>query len=161
MSERDDPPTLPAAEEEEVFAHLGSVLTQVDPVPATVLEAARAAQAWRRVDTELAELLFDSRVDRELAGVRSAADARQLTFQGPDVRVEIEITENPRRIAGQLVPGQAAEVEVRHPDGAFSVPSDRFGHFQAEGVPSGPVSLRCHLSGRTPATSVDTSWIVV
>jgi hypothetical protein len=159
----DDPstPDLAAAEEEELFEQLRSVVNRVDPVPPAVVEAARVARAWRRVDTELAELLYDSRVDRELAGVRSSPSARQLTFQAEGLRVEIEVTTNPRRIAGQLVPAQPAEVEVRHRGGAFSVPSDRFGHFQADGVPSGPLSLRCHLRDTPSATSVDTSWIVV
>lgn len=61
------------------------------PIPTRLTEAARAAFGWRRIDVELAELLFDSATD-ELAGVRgTATERRSLRFgaHGTELRVHL------------------------------------------------------------------------
>jgi hypothetical protein len=51
--------------DEALLARLQKVFDLVDPVPPSVVEAARAAYSWRRIDAELAELLGDSATDPE------------------------------------------------------------------------------------------------
>jgi hypothetical protein len=47
-------------EERDLLAQVARAAELADPVPAEVLEAARASLTWLRVDAELAELLADS-----------------------------------------------------------------------------------------------------
>jgi hypothetical protein len=47
-------------EERELLAEVARAAELADPVPAELLEAARASPTWLRVDAELAELLADS-----------------------------------------------------------------------------------------------------
>jgi hypothetical protein len=47
-------------EERQLLAEVARAAELADPVPAVVLEAARASLTWLRVDAELAELLADS-----------------------------------------------------------------------------------------------------
>jgi hypothetical protein len=47
-------------EERELLAEVARAAELADPVPAEVLEAARASLTWLGVDAELAELLADS-----------------------------------------------------------------------------------------------------
>jgi hypothetical protein len=138
-----------------VFADLKRVIGDSDPVPAEVVEAAVASRTWRRVEAELAELVYDSVVDADL--VRAGRGGRQLTFEAPELTVEVEV--GLVSLEGQLVPPQSAQVEVRHRDGSLTVAADRLGHFRVEGVPHGPVSLRCQPDlGSAPTV---TSWVVI
>lgn len=142
-------------DEEAVFADLKRVIGGSDPVPAEVVQAALASRTWRRVDAELAELVYDSVVDGAL--VRSSRGGRQLTFEAPELTVEVEV--GPGSLEGQLVPPQPGRVEVRHSDGSLTVAADRHGHFRVEAVLHGPVSLRCQPDlGNVPTV---TSWVVI
>jgi hypothetical protein len=145
-------------EDEQLLTELRSALVDVDPVPDGVTAAARDAFGWRTLDAELAALSYDSLLDdKVLAGVRSDGDAaRLLTFESPALTVEVEVGSG--RIIGQLVPPQAGEVEVRHAGGSMTVAADAVGRFVANGVPAGPVSLRCRT---TDAAAVVTDWIVL
>lgn len=141
--------------DDALTARLREIAAQVDPPPETLREAARWALSWRDPDAELAELTDDSTdADKELAGVRSVAAPRMVTFETGTLAVEVEVVESRdrRELVGQLVPPQAARVEVRHRDGTVETDADDLGRFAAE-VPAGPVSLRCRLAdGRTLAT---------
>ncbi len=143
---------------DELLARLKMLTAALDPVPRRVVEAARGSFTWQSVEAELAELVYDSVVDEELVGARGGG-ARQLTFEAPDVTIELEVAPGSGRINGQLVPPTEADVEVRHPHGSFTVRSDRLGHFRADGVPNGPISVRCRAgaAGRT----AHTDWVVV
>ena len=146
---RDDP------EELEVFDDLKRVIGDADPVPPEVVAAAVASRTWRRIDAELAELVYDSVVDAVL--VRNRGGARQLTFEASGLTVEVEV--GPRALDGQIVPPQPAQVELRHRDGSLSVSADRLGHFRVEQVPQGPISLRCQPDGA--CTPTETAWVVI
>lgn len=156
----DLPPDGPPPEEEHLMAELRTA-GALDPIPTDAVAAARAAFLWRTIDAELAELTYDSLFeDKELAGVRGAADARCLTFTTEDLTVELEASAaGPgRRLLGQLVPPQPGEVEVRHAGGTVTVPADELGRFSADVLP-GPVSLRCR--GTRSGGPVTTDWVVV
>jgi hypothetical protein len=129
-----------------------------DPVPSTVIEAARASFTWRSVDDELAELLSDS-ADLALTGVRGTGD-RRLSFEAPQLVIEFVLVPGPRgsRLEGQLAPAGPARIEVRHGSETTEIDADDHGRFVLDGVRNGPLALRVLRDGdapvRTPATSV-------
>jgi hypothetical protein len=143
---------------------LRRVVELVDPVPARVLDAARASFTWRTIDAELAELAYDSMLEasRE-ALVRASGAGRVLTFDSPGVSVELEVTSvgSTRRLLGQLVPPQPAAIEIRHPAGMVTVDADALGRFSADGIPAGPVSLVCRLTDGAPPKTIATDWLVL
>ena len=129
-----------------------------DPVPDSVVAAARSTFTWRSVDEELAELLSDS-ADLALTGVRGTGD-RRLAFEAPQLVIEFVLVPGPRgsRLEGQLAPPGPARIEVRHGDQMSEIEADAYGRFVLDGVRDGPLALRV-LRGddtpvRTPATSV-------
>ncbi|HSF85779.1 MAG TPA: hypothetical protein VLG28_09020 [Acidimicrobiia bacterium] len=145
-------------DDQQLLAVLGQVLDAADPVPAAVTEFAKAGFGWRNLENELAELVFDSATE-ELVGVRSEGDTRQVTFRAPGVEIEVAVVaEGARRIVGQLVPPQAATIELRHGAERQTTRSDTLGRFTFHDVPAGPVSLRCDLGGDH---SVQTDWLIV
>ncbi len=143
----------------ELLATLRGIWDAVDPVPAHVLEAARGAFAWRDIDTELAELILDSRLEE--AAVRSGDGPRLLTFatDGLTVEVEIATTSTGRNLVGQLVPPGPADVTVRCNGPDRVVQADQLGRFSAPGVPPGPVSLLCRRESPTGPSVLTTSWV--
>jgi len=155
MNERWDIETIG---DDELVALLAAALPQADPVPDVVTAFATAAYGWRTIDAELAELVFDSAVD-ELVGVRSEGDTRQVTFRAPGVEIEVTVlAEGVRRIVGQLVPAQAAEIELRYQGRSRTTHGDSLGRFTFSDVPTGPISLRCRLAD---SQTVQTDWLIV
>ena len=148
----------------ELLMILRDMIEETDPVPAALVEAARASFTWRTVDAELAELTSDSALDP--ATVRSTRAPRLLTFTAGETTVVVEVaplTADPdaeRRLLGQLVAPRPAQVEVRHGTGSFTVSADELGRFRAEPVPAGPISLACRFSPAGEPTIV-TSWVSV
>lgn len=143
--------------DDQLVEDLARGLEQVDPVPTEVTEFAKAAFAWRTLDAELAELVYDSSQE-ELAGVRSDTTARQLTFRAPGVEIEVVMmSDDARRLIGQLVPPQQATVELRYKDRVQSVESDHLGRFTFHDLPVGPISIRCITEGSV----VQTDWMIV
>ncbi|WP_182878087.1 carboxypeptidase-like regulatory domain-containing protein [Microbispora sp. H10670] len=143
-------------EDTELEGRLRRAAELFDPVPESLLRVARGAYAFRTADAELADLTFDS-----LAGpapVRGGAQPRLLTFDGPGVSVDLEITPSGAggRVVGQVMPAQQATVEVR---GAAprTVTTDGLGRFVIGDVPSGPFSVRC----RAGDTAFTTEWVTV
>lgn len=113
---------------DELAALLGP---QHEPPP-EVLHAAREAFTWRTVDAEIAALTFDSLLDDEPAGVRSAATAtRTLTFESDRATVEVEVEgrDSGRRLVGQLVPPQTAELELTVDGVVARAAADDLGRF--------------------------------
>ena len=113
------------------------------------------------VDDEPAALVYDSNIDAELfAAVRAGSRTlRQLTFEASDVLLEIEVS-GTGNLVGQVVPPQAAVVELRHRAGTTPVETDELGYFHVPDMPEGPVSFRCCPAG--PAgRPVATAWITL
>ena len=146
---------------------LRSLLSRLDPVDPSLLDQARFAYCWRSVDSELAELSFDSLVEEDMAlAVRAGGDPalepRMLGFgavvDGEDVAIEVEITPGPDgpALVGQLLPAEVATVELQVGTGADdSVQADELGRFLIEPVPSGPVRLCVRHRERL----VHTTWV--
>jgi len=158
--------TAPAAGD-PTLAELGELLSRLDPMPPQLLGQAYRAFCWRTVDAELAELSFDSLVDREgVLAVRTAAaielEPRLLSFgavvEGEDLAIEVEVSSAAAgsALVGQLWPAGADAVELQAADGATTtVAADELGRFVVEPVPRGPVRLCLRHSGRT----VQTTWV--
>lgn len=147
-------------EDQRLLARLAAALDAADPMPESVVEAAKATFTWRTIDAELAALVFDSAAE-ELAGVRSAEATRQMTFRTPGVEIElVVVSETSRRLVGQLVPPQAADVTLHHEDDTRTVESDSLGRFTFHDVPKGSVRLTCKLAGEDGAV-VQTEWTII
>ena len=146
--------------DQELLAELRGVAARMDPVPDELIAAARSAFAWRTMDAELARLVEDaSPEDSRLVGVRSGATATLLSFEAPDLAVEVEVlvTGGRRRLLGQLIPGQPGRVEVRHRAGRTEVTADEVGRFAADDLPPGPMSLRSEATG---GRRIETDWFL-
>ena len=153
--------------DDELMAELTLLAARFDPVPAEVVTKAQSSYASGSVwDTALAKLVYDSTTDQNdtRALVRAGPGARDLTFQAPDLTIEVEIgpSDSSRQghcqILGQLVPAGAASIEVRLPGGSFLVRADDLGRFAVEDAPPGPISLRCTPAG---TATTDTEWILI
>lgn len=146
--------------DEQLLDELRRAASQLDPPPPAVVEAARSSYTWRTIDAELAALVFDSRVDRSGADLRGDGP-RLMTFSSPGLEIEVEVASlgSRRQLVGQLVPPQAAEIEVRHGGGTTTIQADQLGRFSADAIGSGPVSLRCRLAVAPPGPPVVTEWV--
>jgi hypothetical protein len=130
----------------------------IDPVPESVVNAARECFTWRTIDAELAELIDDSVLTP--SAIRGHGDTRLLTFEASEVTIVVEVTEldGLRKLIGQVVPAGPRRLEVRHRDGVVSADVDEMGRFTAVTVPAGPVSIACACQENS---SVVTSWVPV
>ena len=132
----------------ELIAALRAEAAAHEPVPQEVVEAARAAFAWRLIDAELAELVADSIFEPKLAGVRGDREPRILTFGVPGgTALELEATPiaGGLRLLGQIVPGRSGTAQVQHPGGEVDADVDGMGRFAAEDIPHGHVRIRLRL----------------
>jgi hypothetical protein len=143
---------------------LRRVLARIDPVPPGLVEAGVGAFAWRTIDADLAELVFDSLVDQdEAALVRGDQPGRLLSFRAPALTIEVEVTGTgpSRQLMGQLMPPQRGEVDIRYGDSTTTVEADELGRFSAGPLPAGPVSLRCHPGSAPGQPPVVTDWVPI
>jgi hypothetical protein len=148
----------------ELVAELRRVVAQIDPVPPALLAAAMGAFAWRTIDADLAELVFDSLVDQdEAALVRGAGHGRILSFRAPTLTIDVEVASagDARMLVGQLVPPQTASIDIRQGDSVITTEADELGRFSAGPVQAGPTSLRCRVGGDTDQPSVATDWVAI
>jgi len=155
----DDEPDDARLEEE-----LRELAARLEPVPDRLVQAALDAYAWRTIDAELAELAFDSLAEQDQAAlVRGQQQERLLSFRASGLTIEVEVTAAgpARRLIGQLVPPQAAEVEIRRQDAVVTIATDEFGRFIADRMPAGPVSLRFGLTPGEGRSAVVTEWIPI
>jgi hypothetical protein len=108
-------------------------------------------------------LVPESPPDADTPAAGGSPQWRQLSFRASGLSIELEITHTgpSRRLTGQLIPRQPAVVDIRHGEGVISVEADTIGHFSADAVPVGPVSLRCRLGPGTGRASVRTGWVSV
>jgi hypothetical protein len=145
--------------DEQLLAELRAAAGRIDPPPPEVIEAAHAVFTWRTIDAELAELTYDSLMDdRPLVGIRGGGGPQVLSFEAPEVTIDLEIARQPgdrRRLVGQLAPPQPASIEIRTLHGTTAAQADERGRLLVDGVDPGPLSLRCRLDS---GTVVVTEW---
>ena len=88
MSDQHSEGDLPIEDRQWLVA-LREAMREIDLVPTSVLDAARAAYSWRTIDAELAHLTYDSETSEAMAGARSqqaALRAGELTVTMQDGR---------------------------------------------------------------------------
>src|SRR6201992_2125301 len=146
-------------DDDQLLALLQDAMRESREVTPDFTEAGRDALAWRGIGGGLAQLTYDSELDRNAAaGVRAeAASIRALTFTSPHLTIELEVGEN--ALLGQLVPTGEGTIEVLTQAGVTSlIPVDEVGCFPVTPIPDSPFRLRC----RTVAgPSVVTGWITL
>jgi len=148
------------SDDDQLLAELGSALRTAPAVPRELVEAGKAAFAWRTVDAELAALAalaYDSALDEVLAPALTRAEPaplRTLTFSSAELTIEIEVTDD--ALLGQFVPPQPGEVEVVVQQGDdLTTTVDEVGCFVVRPIPSGPFRLHCRTAESTRAV---TDW---
>lgn len=151
---------------------LRQILDRLDPVPEHLLAAAKECFTWRTVDSELAELVFDSVAEdhgvtedhgvAEDHGALVRGDhARLLSFEAAGLTVDVQVTGigSARRIIGQLAPPQPATVRVRQGQDVKDLHADELGRFSGD-LREGPFSLVC-TARTTTSRPVVTDWITL
>jgi hypothetical protein len=145
------------SDDDKLLASLGNALREADDVPRSMVEAGKAAFAWRNIDAELATLAHDSAHDKswELAVTRSKpAPLRYLTFTSTELTIELEITSG--ALLGQIVPPGPGDIEVLMAAGPVATTAiNEVGYFTIRPVPSGPFRLLCHFPA---GADVLTGW---
>jgi hypothetical protein len=131
------------AADRQILALLREVIEETDPVPPSLVHAAKASFTWRTVDAELAELTTDSYTAG--AALRSRQPPRMLTFTAGPATLLIEVTaeRSTRRLLGQLVGRLPTSVEIRHAHGVITAEPDEYGRFSATDIPPGMMSVAC------------------
>jgi hypothetical protein len=149
--------------DDALLAELSAAVAAHDPVPAALLDAAKASLTWRTIDAELASLAFDSNVDESPVLVRGpASDEQLLTFETAELAVDLQVSKRGagRRLVGQIAPAGVAEIEVRTGSGVVvTITSDELGRVPAVDVPAGSLSLRILRAGET--NPIVTDWVTV
>ena len=146
-------------DDEELLAALRQALTARRAVPPEFVEAGKNAFAWHNIDAELAQLTYDSTYAPQVAAhTRSeSASIRALTFTSARIAIELEVTEN--SLLGQVVPAQAATIDIEAHDSADTqIASDEIGCFAIHPIPQGPFRLHCRAAG---GVDVLTGWITL
>lgn len=156
---------ITALTREAAFRRFAEYVASTDPMPDELAEAiGRIPERHARpagTNERLADLVYDSDDDEEaLAGVRgSVGGTRRLTFESEELSLEVEVTLRGRRsLVCQVVPAQAAVLEIRGPSGATETLEDPNGNFHAAELRSGPLSLRCRLA-RPDGPVLSTTWV--
>lgn|SRR5487761_259954 len=153
-----------APDDDELEQELRQLAAHLDPVPPELLRAAEEAFSWRDIDTELAELVFDSLLDANQATlVRSSAGQRLISFKAPGLTIDVEVTstESGREVMGQIIPPQRATVEIRHQSGIVIADADELGRFRSDSLQAGPMSLRLRPAADAARAAIVTDWLSI
>ena len=144
---------------DDLLAALREALRAREAVPPEFVEAARNAFAWHNIDSELAQLTYDSSRDPEYQPSLRAESAsiRALTFTSVHLTIEVEVTQG--SLLGQIIPAQAGVITVQPRDGAeVEFPADEIGCFSVRPIPAGPFRLYCRADAGADA---QTGWITL
>lgn len=146
-------------DDERLFSALKSSHRARQSVPPGFIEIAKSAYAWHNIDSDLAQLTYDSVLDhsRELIMRSETASVRALTFTSAHLTLELEVSED--SLLGQAIPASEGTVDIHTRDGAIAtVPVDMLGTFAIRPIPASPFRLRCST---TVGTDVLTGWITL
>ena len=103
-------------DDDQLEEELRQLAARWEPVPRELMLAAADVFGWRDIDTELADLVYDSLLDSdEAALVRGADDQRLFSFRAGDMTIDLEVTRTgpERSLLGQIIPPQACLVDLR------------------------------------------------
>jgi hypothetical protein len=146
-------------DDETLLQMLAEVLEDEQAVPPDTLVAAEQAFWLRRIDEELAELLFDSADAPTPAGLRGSGQRRQVSYQVGELIIDCEV--DGRMLVGQVTGGPAGRpvlLDLVNADGdRVRLDVDDRGRFVALLPGPGPVRLRCRQSRRRDAL---TPWLL-
>ena len=143
--------------DEELMSELRRVCSQVDPVPADVVDGASRALRTRRFDEQLAELLLDSAA--ELTQVRGDHEqVRLLSFQFGELSLEVQLAYADDRVTIKgLVDGALGAAEIDRGGEHRELPIDNDGMFTTE-ISRGATRFRLAAQD---GVIVTTQWILV
>src|SRR5258708_12576964 len=149
------------SDDKELMEQLRQIAARLDPVPQRLLEAAVASYTWRTIDSDLAELVFDSLADDDVALVRGPEHARLLSFEASGLTIDVEVTGTgpDRRITRQLPPPHPPTVATPHRLDTTAPDTDELGRFSGPLRP-GPFSLT-RSKGTDPHRPRATDWIAL
>ena len=145
-------------DDDELLEALGEALRAREQVPEWFVETGKNAYAWHNIDAELAQLTYDSSLDRDAAAmVRSeAASIRALTFTSARLSIALGVASD--SLLGQIIPAQPGTLEVHTTGGVTSSPVDEIGCFAVAPIPASPFRLRCRTED---GADVLTGWITL
>jgi hypothetical protein len=162
--------------DEALLADLRRVAAEADPVPTSLVEIARAALDARDLGQRFVALVADSAGDADTAlfeAVRREpthgrpALRRLLSFEGPDVVVEVEVSDDGMAgadgrpslsLAGQVDGEHVRAAAIEDLAGRRALLVDTLGRFLATGVRRGPMRLSFTLPAGAVVT---TAWVAV
>jgi hypothetical protein len=125
---------------------------ELPPIPDRLTGAARDALQWRRLDAELAELLFDSAAE-ELVGVRgTGTDRRSFRYAAGDAVIRVHLTA--ATITIMVEPPLSVPCRIATSGETTEHRTDEYGELVAD-APELPVRIEIDLPGGT----VVTPWI--
>ncbi len=140
------------APDASMLTRISEAFDSLEPIPSRLTAAAQAAFSWRRVDAELAELLFDSATD-ELIGVRgTTSDRRSFRFGHGDAVIRVHLTQSTMIV--MLEPPMSVSCRVTGTDTTDEHRTDEYGEFVID-APELPVRIEVDL----PSGTVVTPWI--
>jgi len=148
-----------AMHDEQLLELLREAMKARQAVPAHFVETAKNAYAWHNIDAELAQLTYDSCLDKQpTASLRSEeASIRALTFTSAHLHIEVEV--NKESLIGQIIPPQQGTIETQAQAGPVTAaPIDEIGCFAIEPLPAGPFRLHCRTDS---GIEVITGWITL
>lgn len=128
-------------EDAELFARLRSLWTEVDPIPASLIDRMIATVAADSLSAEYALLTL---VDQPLGEVRGDADALTLQFSDGTTSILLHVTTTAsgrHRIDGWVDTASAAIV-LSQGDGIRSTAPSDTGRFVFDDVPAGLTRVR-------------------
>jgi hypothetical protein len=146
-------------EDDRLLAALREALEARRAVPPELIHASESAYTWLNIDTELAQLTYDSSIDRSDTPVLRAetASIRSLTFTSPHLTIELEVTGS--SLLGQIIPIQMGTIEIQARSGERqSVAIDDLGCFSISPIPAGQFRMR---SRAADGLDVATGWITL
>jgi hypothetical protein len=157
---------MSTADDDALLSQLRRTAADADPVPETVLAAARAAIETRHLEARLARLVADSAMageDAALGTVRGNAPGtaaeRMLLYENDEIEIDVAVREESGSLTvmGTVVGADGDTCVVERADGrGHPLELDALGRFVLTGLSGGPLRLRCRSGSGSP---VVTEWV--